>query len=72
MKRFFRYAKLKLRQWSSDLERVPGFGKVVAKSKTMTLPGLMKVPLYELMRFFGQSVSKGVVFQRAAAIAQRA
>ena len=65
MKRFFRYAKLKLRQWSSDLERVPGFGKVVAKSKTMTLPGLMKVPLYDVMRFFGQSLSKGVVFQRA-------
>jgi membrane protein len=71
MKRFFRYAKLKLRQWSSDLERVPGFGKVVAKSKTMTLPGLMKVPLYDVMRFFGQSLSKGVVFQRAAAITYR-
>ena len=71
MKRFFRYAKLKLRQWSNDLERVPGFGKVVAKSKTMTLPGLMKVPLYDVMRFFGQSLSKGVVFQRAAAITYR-
>ena len=71
MKQFFRYAKLKLRQWSNDLERVPGFGKVVAKSKTMTLPGLMKVPLYDVMRFFGQSLSKGVVFQRAAAITYR-
>lgn len=71
MKRFFRYARLKLRQWSNDLERVPGFGKVVAKSKTMTLPGLMKVPLYDVMRFFGQSLSKGVVFQRAAAITYR-
>lgn len=71
MKRFFRYAKLKLRQWSNDLERVPGFGKVVAKSKTMTLPGLMKVPLYDVMRFFWQSLSKGVVFQRAAAITYR-
>ena len=71
MKRFFRYAKLKLRQWSSDLERVPGLGKIVAKSKAMTLPGLMKVPLYDVMRFFGQSLSKGVVFQRAAAITYR-
>lgn len=37
----------------------------------MTLPGLMKVPLYDVMRFFGQSLSKGVVFQRAAAITYR-
>ena len=68
MKRFFRYAKIKLRQWRNDVERIPGFGKIVAKSKTITLPGLMKVPLYDVMRFFGQSLSKGVVFQRAAAI----
>ena len=71
MKRFFRYAKIKLRQWRNDVERIPGFGKIVAKSKTITLPGLMKVPLYDVMRFFGQSLSKGVVFQRAAAITYR-
>ena len=53
------------------MERIPGFGKIVAKSKEMTLPGLMKVPLYDVMRFFGQSLSKGVVFQRAAAITYR-
>lgn len=63
--------KLKLRQWKSDMERIPVVGKFVAKSKTMTLPGLMKVPLYDVMRFFGQSLSKGVVFQRAAAITYR-
>ena len=71
MKRFFRYAKIKLRQWQNDVERIPGFGKIVAKSKTITLPGLMTVPLYDVMRFFGQSLSKGVVFQRAAAITYR-
>lgn len=53
------------------MERVPGFGKMVAKSKTITLPGLMKVPLYDVMRFFARSLSKGVVFQRAAAITYR-
>jgi membrane protein len=37
----------------------------------MTLPGLQKVPLYDVMRFFLQSLSKGVVFQRAAAITYR-
>lgn len=63
--------KLKLRQWKSDVERIPVVGKIVTKSKTMTLPGLMKVPLYDVMRFFGQSLSKGVVFQRAAAITYR-
>lgn len=53
------------------MERIPGFGKIVAKSKTITLPGLMKEPLYDVMRFFGQALSKGVVFQRAAAITYR-
>ena len=62
---------LKFQQWSSDLERIPGFGKWVKKSKEITLPGLQKVPLYDVMRFFGQSLSKGVVFQRAAAITYR-
>lgn len=71
LKNFFRYANIKFRQWSTDLERVPYLGKVVRKSKTMTLPGLQKVPLYDVMRFFFQSLSKGVVFQRAAAITYR-
>lgn len=71
MKQYLRYIKIKFRQWKSDVERVPVVGKIVAKSKTMTLPGLMKVPLYDVMRFFFQSMSKGVVFQRAAAITYR-
>lgn len=37
----------------------------------MTLPGLQKVPLYDVLRFFSKSLSKGVVFQRAAAITYR-
>ena len=37
----------------------------------MTLPGLMKVPLYDVMRFFGKALKEGVVFQRAAAITYR-
>ena len=62
---------MKLQQWSNDLEGIPGVGKLVAKSKTISLPGLQKVPLYDVMRFFGLSMSKGVVFQRAAAITYR-
>lgn len=71
MRRFFRYTKLKVRQWRDDLERVPGIGRIVAKSKEVTLPGLMKVPLYDVMRFFRKALKEGVVFQRAAAITYR-
>lgn len=71
MKRLFLYIKNKFQQWQDDLERIPYIGAIVRKSKTMTLPGLQKVPLYDVMRFFLQSLSKGVVFQRAAAITYR-
>ncbi|MBR3551545.1 MAG: YihY/virulence factor BrkB family protein [Bacteroidales bacterium] len=71
MTRFCRYWTLKLQKWSNDLEHVPCIGKIVVKSKEISLPGLQKVPLYDVMRFFGLSMSKGVVFQRAAAITYR-
>jgi membrane protein len=63
--------KIKFQQWQEDLERIPYIGTFIRKSKTMTLPGLQKVPLYDVMRFFLQSLSKGVVFQRSAAITYR-
>lgn len=71
MKRLFLYIKNKFQQWNDDLERIPYIGTFIRKSKTMTLPGLQKVPLYDVMRFFLQSLSKGVVFQRSAAITYR-
>lgn len=71
LKNFFRLASVRFRQWSTDLERVPFLGKLVRKSKTATLPGLQKVPVYDVARFFAQSLNKGVVFQRAAAITYR-
>ncbi len=71
LKNFFRLASVRFRQWSADLERVPFLGKLVRKSKTATLPGLQKVPVYDVARFFAQSLNKGVVFQRAAAITYR-
>lgn len=61
----------KVKEWGSDLEKIPGLGKVVRKSKTITMPGLQRVPLYDVMDFFLQSMGKGVVFQRAAAITYR-
>lgn len=71
IKEKIRYLKIKSKQWSNDLERIPFIGKFVHKSKTMTLPGLQKVPLYDVLRFFSKSLSKGVVFQRAAAVTYR-
>lgn len=71
LKNFFRLASVRFRQWSADLERVPFLGKLVRKSKTANLPGLQKVPVYDVARFFAQSLNKGVVFQRAAAITYR-
>ena len=61
----------RLRIWSEDLERVPVIGKVVKKSKTWTLPGFQHLPLYDVMDYFFQSLGKGVIFQRAAALTYR-
>lgn len=70
---FINIAKLreKTKEWGSDLEKIPGIGKIICKSKTITLPGLQKMPVYVVMDFFFQSMGKGVVFQRAAAITYR-
>ena len=57
--------------WSEDMEQIPVLGKLIRKSKTLTLPGFQKMPLYDVMRFFMQSLGKGVVFQRAAAMTYR-
>ncbi len=46
-------------------------GNVVKKSKTWTLPGFQHIPLYYVMDYFFQSLGKGVVFQRAAALTYR-
>lgn len=61
----------KLDEWSKDLEQVPVLGKVVRKSKKLTLPGFQQIPLYDVMRYFFQSMGKGVIFQRADAITYR-
>ncbi|MCQ2284462.1 MAG: YihY/virulence factor BrkB family protein [Bacteroidales bacterium] len=70
---FLNIAKLreKTKEWGSDMEKVPGIGKIVRKSKTVSLPGLQGMPVYDVMDFFFQSMGKGVVFQRAAAITYR-
>lgn len=71
LKNLIKYTRIKLKQWNSDFEKIPFVGKFVRKSKSMTLPGLQRVPLYDVTRFFLRSMSEGVVFQRAAAITYR-
>lgn len=57
--------------WSEDLEQIPVLGKIIRKSKTLTLPGFQHIPLYDVMGYFFQSMGKGVIFQRAAALTYR-
>ena len=61
----------RLKIWSEDLEKVPVLGKIVKKSKTWTLPGFQHLPLYDVMDYFFQSLGKGIIFQRAAALTYR-
>lgn len=67
----FKKIKSKIKEWGNDLEQIPVVGKWIRKSKTITLPGFQQIPIYDVMRYFGQSMGKGVIFQRAAALTYR-
>lgn len=54
-----------------DLDQAPLIGEIVRKSKKITLPGFQQVPLYDAMRFYIESLGKGIIFQRAAALTYR-
>lgn len=57
--------------WYADMERVPVVGNIIRKSKTVSLPGFQRIPLYDVMDFFFQSLGKGIIFQRAGALTYR-
>lgn len=61
----------KIQNARADLEQAPVIGKIVRKSKTISLPGFQHVPLYDAMRFYIESLGKGIIFQRAAALTYR-
>ncbi len=63
--------KTKIQGTSADLEQLPVVGKAIRKSKAITLPGFQHVPLYDAMRFYIESLGKGIIFQRAAALTYR-
>lgn len=63
--------KTKIHTARADLEHAPVVGKIIRKSKKMSLPGFQHVPLYDAMRFYVESLGKGIIFQRAAALTYR-
>ena len=63
--------KTKIQAARADLEHAPVVGKIIRKSKKMSLPGFQHVPLYDAMRFYIESLGKGIIFQRAAALTYR-
>ena len=71
MKWSIREIKEKIQVARADLEQAPVIGKAIRKSKKVTLPGFQHVPLYDAMRFYIESLGKGIIFQRAAALTYR-
>lgn len=63
--------KTKIQTARADLEHAPVVGKIIRKSKKMSLPGFQHVPLYDAMCFYIESLGKGIIFQRAAALTYR-
>ncbi len=71
MKKKWQQVRKWIRLVRTDAERTPGIGRVIRKSKAMSLPGFQQVPLYDVMRFYVESLGKGIIFQRAAALTYR-
>ncbi len=63
--------KTRIQTARADLEHAPVVGKIIRKSKKISLPGFQHVPLYDAMRFYLESLGKGIIFQRAAALTYR-
>ena len=56
------WQKIKNKPWHQHL---------VKKAEALVLPGFQHVPLLTVMRLFGKSLVKGILFQRAAAMTYR-
>ena len=56
------WQKIKSKPWHQHL---------VDKAKALVLPGFQHIPLLTVMRLFGKSLVKGILFQRAAAMTYR-
>lgn len=49
----------------------PWYQHLAEKANALTLPGFQHVPVLTVMRLFGRSLVKGILFQRAAAMTYR-
>ncbi|MBR4919260.1 MAG: YihY/virulence factor BrkB family protein [Bacteroidales bacterium] len=65
------HIKKKIQEARADLDKAPVVGKYISKSRKISLPGFQHVPLYDAMRFYIESLGKGIIFQRAAALTYR-
>jgi len=55
------------RKWVSFTQR-PLIHKLITFMKHLVLPGFQKVPFWDVMKFFVESLVQGIFFQRAAAM----
>lgn len=63
--------KAKIQMAREDLDHAPVVGRFIRRSRKITLPGFQHMPLYDVMRFYFESLGKGIIFQRAAALTYR-
>jgi len=55
------------RKWVKFTQR-PFIHKAIKFMKRLVFPGFQKIPFWDVMNFFGESLVKGIFFQRAAAM----
>jgi len=59
----FRYR----RRWVTFMQHPP-IRKAITFMKRLVLPGFQKIPFWDVMKFFVESLTQGIFFQRAAAM----
>jgi len=58
----------KTRRWLVALTKRPIIRKAIRFMKHLVLPGFQKIPFWDVMKFFVESLGQGIFFQRAAAM----
>lgn len=61
-----KWAKLKNKVFCSSIA-----GRILLFCQTLVLPGFQGIPLWNVMKFFYESMVRGILFQRAAAMTYR-
>jgi len=58
----------KIRAWVTAFPQRPFISKSITFLKQLVLPGFQKIPFWDVMKFFVESLVQGIFFQRAAAM----